>query len=164
METLTNDKMRQHFLKFTTESLCPENLLFWIDVHFKYESCDDSKLKLLIAKNIVQQYLLPESLMELNLDSKLTSSLSQELKQTIQVAETALLTSSAGSELPTDLFNNYKKHVEFDLLDSFSRFVFTAEYQSYILSLEPESKHAVAAKKAHKHNSLFSWFVRYCCK
>jgi len=125
-KALNSEPIRKAFLKFCTNSLCPENLLFWIDVKHKFEINPIASDRLQLAKLLMRQYIHAGSLMELNLDGKAKRIGAKQVTDAINAAEA--IDPSQAVEIPQLIFTPLIVHVEQDLLDSFSRFVRTDEY------------------------------------
>lgn len=116
-----------------------------LDVKLKFDNMASEKQKLMLAKLIFENYLQNGAIAELNLDSKLKNTLSKQVLERITACQ------QSGVLLPQDLFKDFVIHVEFDLMDSFSRFVKTAEY-------------AQATTQVNTVSSVLTHRLILCCK
>ncbi len=108
------------FLDFTVASFCPEQLLFWATVKNKFEKHPTQE----VARELINNFILPNSINELNLDGKAKNEYLKEIQQKMDSVEK--------DQLPSDLFIKFVKHAELDMLDSLSRFKNTKAYKDFI--------------------------------
>ena len=74
---LLDPKGYAKFLEFTVASFCPEQLLFWAAVKNKFEKNPTQE----VARELIANFILPNSLNELNLDAKAKNEYLKEIQQ-----------------------------------------------------------------------------------
>lgn len=122
---LSNEEFRKAFLQYMVKSFCPEQLLFWNDVKFKYMPAPTAK-RLVIAQDIIKKYILDGALYQLNLPQG-KNMWQKDMDQKIKACQ-----ANQAEELPENLFAKFITHAEVDMLDSLSRYKRTNEYQVLI--------------------------------
>lgn len=130
LSTLSDDKLREAFLRFTTASLCPEIMLFWMDVKLRFETCNEPAERQKIALHILHEYLSNNAVFDLNIELEEKEELIRQLNDSVRL----------NSFIPNDFFNEVIGRVELDLIDCLSRFALTREFAANTVDLSSQQR------------------------
>eukprot|EP01080_Neovahlkampfia_damariscottae_P003310 gene3310-5751_t len=121
LDVLENDKFRIYFKQFAESEYSKENVLFWEDAQ-EFKKIEDLAERMGEAHRIFKSYLTIDSEYEINVSSKLESSVKENLFLNL-----------LNDECPNDLFDSIIFELEMtNLNDTFSRFKFTTLYHENV--------------------------------